>query len=68
MKNSHLNTTIVILCLLLVAGKMTYNIYSVVFETESKKWEQFFNLGILCIIFYFSTTQTKKSSRNVKPN
>lgn len=62
MTNRLLKKTMIVTCLLLVAGKMVYNVHSLVYETQSATWERLFNLGVFFCIFYFGITAFKKKS------
>ena len=53
-----------IAALVLVVLKLTYNIYSVVYNVQQPLMERYFNYAILFIIFYYGFTGTKK--RKVK--
>ncbi len=46
--------SMVILCLLLVIGKMTYNVCSFINDSQDLAWERFFNIGMIFFIVYFS--------------
>jgi hypothetical protein len=51
--------------LLLVALKMTYNIYAFAYDTHNLALEEFFKYGMILILLYFCIYFTKKPKKNI---